>query len=151
MIGSIGYFLAALVIAALISGFWVSLRPIQNRGDVNHWPAFFVSLLLVAGGPYLWVEALSRQRGAEMQDAVASVLESEKVNEGLRYFRVVSMRGDRARVVAVGLERETTGFTERPVFAITLVRGDDGWEVEDYTVVHSLSRNADGASLPPYW
>ncbi len=151
MIGAIGYFFGCLILAGVLSGIILSFRPIHGRGDSSPGKFVFALFVLLAGGPYLYADILTRMKGRDMLDTVEDVLAKENVNDGLRFYRVVSASSDRARVVAVGLESETTGFTQRPVFAITMVKKDGTWKAEDVTVVNSINRNADSASIPPYW
>lgn len=115
------------------------------------WRALLTFLVIVAALPYVWCEALTKIYGKTMRAPVERVIEELKFNGGLRYFRVLSCNGKKARVIAVGQDNEDWGGTEQPVVAINLVKSGNSWSAESYNVVNSLARNKDSYTLPPYW
>jgi hypothetical protein len=152
MIGAIGYLIACLFVAFVLTMLYALTRPINARGEMKSWRvmiSFFVAVVVL---PYVWGEVLTKLYGQGMKEPVEGVLADLDVNGGLRYYRVIRYGNGTARVIAVGEDRENWGGTEQPVIAITLKKAKNGeWAADSYTVVSSLKRNADSMTFPPYW
>lgn len=151
MLGIFAYLGATLVIAAVFTLVVVLFRPIKDRDEMRSWRVLLAFFLFTTGAPYVWCEVLTRIEGKQMQAAVAEVFDTLEVTEGMSYFRVLTLWKDRARVIAVGTDKEDWGGTDRAVVAISLKRTSGTWVADSYNVVQSLKRNRDGFTFPPYW
>lgn len=94
---------------------------------------------------------MTRLYGKPMRSSVEAVLDELEINGGLKYYKVLIANDKKARVIAVGEDRESWGGTECPVVAIQMIKVNGKWKAESYTVVNSLMRNKDSFTLPPYW
>lgn len=152
MLGAIGYLIACLFIATLLTMLYALTRPINARGEMKSWRVLMGFFVVVVAAPYLWGEALTKMYGQGMKPAVEGVMDDLDVNGGLRYYRVIRYGSDKARVIAVGEDKENWGGTEQPVIAIQMKRNKKGeWVADTYSVVNSLKRNEDSMTFPPYW
>lgn len=151
MLGMFAYAGVCLVVAAIITLIYALTRPIKDRGEMKTWRVLLTALIVVGALPYGWCEALTRLYGKNMQAPVEGVIQELQFNGGLRYFRILSYNGKKARVVAVGQDNQDWGGTEQPVVAINLVKSGNRWTAESYNVVNSLARNKDSYTLPPFW
>lgn len=146
------FYTAMCAIASLVLTFIYSmLRTVQSRDEYKSWRVMAIFFVLVFSGPYLYNEFLTRKLGPGVKEAVADALYDAGVDGKLNYYRVVSMKGDTARVVAVATENQDWGGTERPVVAVTVKKDRKGWKSDSYLVINSVSRNADSYSFPPYY
>ncbi len=151
MLGMFAYVGVCLAIAGILTVIYALTRPISARGDMRTWRVLVLFLVVVGALPYLWCEALTKIYGKRMRAPVEKVIDELKINGGLRYFRVITCSGTKARVVAVGQDNEDWGGTEQPVVAINLSKHGTEWSADSYNVVNSLARNKDSYTLPPYW
>jgi len=151
MIGIIGYLMACFAVASVLTVLWAMFRPIRNRGEMRSWRVLVVLFFLICIAPYVYAEILTRGYGKPMETAVQTVIDDLGCDEGIKYYKVIRLMPKKARVIAVGIERASWGGTETPVVAITLIRNDDEWKVDEYNVVTSMDRNEDSMTFPPYW
>jgi hypothetical protein len=151
MLGFFAYLGACLIGAFALTIVYGLLRPISDRGELRSWRYTLLFFLICVIGPYGWAEMMTKMHGAGMEPAVHQVMDELKIQGELRFYRVLWFREGRARVVAVGEDRESWGGRERALFALTLQKKGDGWEALSYDVVNSTKRTADGFTMPPYW
>lgn len=146
------FYTAMCALASIVLTFLYSMmRSVQSRDEFKSWKVMVIFFALCFGGPYGYNEYLTRTVGADAKSAVADALYDAGIDGKISYYRVVSMKGQTARVIAVATENQDWGGTERPVVAVTIKRGPSGWKSDTYTVVNSLSRNADSYTFPPYY
>ena len=146
------FYTAMCALASIVLTFLYSMmRTVQSRDEYKSWKVMVIFFVLCFGGPYGYNEYLTRTVGPEAKSAVADALYDAGIDGKISYYRVVSMKGQTARVIAVATENQDWGGTERPVVAVTIKRGTNGWKSDTYTVVNSLSRNADSYTFPPYY
>ncbi len=151
MLGIFAYLGICLVVASVVTLLWVLWRPIRERDEMRSWRVLLFLFVCTSLAPYAWGEVLTRMYGKAMNGAVEQVIDELKINDGLRFYRVLTCWHEKARVIAVGQERANWGGTERPVIAISMVKTSKGWTADSYTIVNSMERNKDSVTLPPYW
>lgn len=139
-------------LASVVLTFIYSMaRTVKGRDEFKSWRIMVIAFILVFFGPYAYNEYLTRKLGPNIKSAVADALYDAGVNGKINYFRVVSQKGDTARVIAVATENQDWGGTERPVVAVTVKKDPKGWKSDTFLVVNSVSRNADSYTFPPYY
>lgn len=151
MIGIIGYLIACFIVACILTLIWAMFRPIKNRGEMRSWRVTLVLFFVICVAPYVYAEILTRGYGKPMEPAVQRVIDDIGCDGGVKYYKIIRLMPQQARVIAVGIENASWGGTENPVVAITLSKMDDDWKVEQYNVVTSMDRNEDSMTFPPYW
>ncbi|HVL38406.1 MAG TPA: hypothetical protein VM328_03345 [Fimbriimonadaceae bacterium] len=151
MFGFFFYLGACLVAAFVLTTLWVLTRPLHAKDDVRSWRMLFILYVLCCLGPYGYVEVMTRVVGTKLKAAVEDSFAGVGIRGDLQYYKVVSYNGRKARVIAVGEERQEWGGTDRPVVAFTMVRKGEDWESDSYNVVYSDRLSRDGTTLPPYW
>jgi hypothetical protein len=151
MLGIIVYSIGCFFVAAVLTFLYVITRPIQTRDEMRSWRVFIAVFGFVVMAPYGWAELATRYVGGEMKDAVAEGMAEAGIDGDLKYFKVISFNGKSSRLVAVAQEKAAWGGTERPIVAMTLAKGQDGWATESFRVVNSDSRNRDGWTFPPFF
>ncbi len=151
MLGLFFYTAMAAIASVLLTFIYSMFRTVKSRDEYKSWKIMVIFFALVFFGPYGYNEFLTRKLGPGLKSAVADALYDAGVNGKINYFRVVSTKGDTARVVAVTTENQDWGGTERPVVAVTVKKDPKGWKSDTYIVVNSISRNADSYTFPPYF
>ena len=151
MIGMIFYLGVCFAVSLVITFLYVMTRPIRNRDEMRSWRVGIGVLLFVVALPYIGIEVQTRIWGDKMKDAVAETMDEAGIRGEMLYYKVLFYQGDKARVLAIGEERQNWGGTDHPAVKITLLRGQKGWEAESYHIVYSDNRNLDGVVFPPYW
>ncbi len=151
MLGLFFYTAGCVVLGMILTFIYSMLRSVQSRDEFKSWRVMLIFCVLTFAGPYLYDDILTRRFYVAMKDAVADGLSDAGVDGKLEFYRVVSMKGDTARLIAVATEHQDWGGTERPVVAMTLKRDAKGWHSDTFVVVNSVSRNADSYTFPPYY
>ncbi len=151
MLGLFFYTAMCAIGSVVLTFIYSMLRTVQSRDEYKSWRVMAIFFALTFSGPYLYNEYLTRKLGTGVKDAVADALFDAGVDGKISYYRVVSQKGDTARVVAVTTESQDWGGTERPVIAVTVKKDPKGWKSETFLVVNSVSRNADSYTFPPYY
>ncbi|MCC7230759.1 MAG: hypothetical protein IT203_10230 [Fimbriimonadaceae bacterium] len=152
MFGALFYSIGCFFVAGILTFVTTMFRPIQDKGESRPWRAFLVWMFLVFSGPYMYAEILTRfvVKGIEkpMKEAYANV----EINGPIQYYKVIWYTGKTAKVIAVGLEKQTWGGTDRPLAAFNMKKDAKGkWSCDSYRLVYSDNKNKDGISFPPYW
>lgn len=142
-----GCFAASIVLTTL----WVLTRPLHSKDELRSWRVLFGLFVICCVAPYGYVEGLTRYVGNGMKEVVEEGFEESGIRGDMRYYRVVSYNGTKARVIAVGVERQEWGGTDRPIVALTLLKEGKGWKTDSYNLVYSDRTGRDGTTLPPYW
>lgn len=151
MLGFLGYGIAAFAVAVVLTLLYSLFRPIKKHDDVLSWRVLAVLYLLTLFAPYGYVEALTYMYGNPMA-AVVEETAGEATKAGrLQFFKVLSCKDDKARVIAVSKEVSFWGGDERSVMAINLEKVNGKWESVEFNWVTSDQRNKDSVTLPPYW
>lgn len=151
MLGMMFYVAGCFFASAVMTFLYVVTRPIEARDEMRSWRTWGVMFVLAIAGPYGYADIMTRYVGPEIAPYVDEAVFEAGVEGKLRYYRIVKFDGKMARVIAVSEEPADWGGTERPVVAMSISKGKDGWELESVKVVHSDSRNADGWTFPPFF
>lgn len=150
MFGFIFYTGGCAIASGLLTFLWMTMKPIANRNDMNSLRNMAVLFVLLMAGPYVYTEYLTRTHGDEMLDAIHRGFDESEIDGEMVYYKVLSVRGDRARAIAVGLEKETWGGTDRPIVAVTLERTGGEWSPTSFYVVYSDRLGRENSTFPPY-
>jgi hypothetical protein len=151
MLGLFFYTAACVGVAIVLTFIYSMFRSVQSRDDYKSWRVMAIFFVLTFLAPYGYNEYLTRTASPGLKDAVLDGLFDADVKGDLNYFRIVSVKGDTARVIAVTTEHQDWGGTERPVVALTMKKDAKGWKSDTFLVVNSVSRNADSYTFPPYY
>jgi len=151
MLGLLFYSVGAFMLAGILTLFTTMFRPIQDKGESRPWRAFIVWLAVCVGGPYLFIEGMTKVQGKHMEHAIKEAYNSADIDGPLQYYKVEWVSGGKAKAIAVGLEKQSWGGTDHPLMSINLVKKGDQWECDSYRLVYSDRLNKDGINFPPYW
>lgn len=151
MLGMIGYVIACFVVAVIATVIVSLFRPIKKHDSFLSWRVMIGLHMFFLAAPYGYVEFMTNQYGEPMKDAVEETLLEGSPKGELQYYKVISFKEDKARVIAVGLEEARWGGMEKPVMAINMEKKDGQWESVEFNWVTSDDRGHDSVSLPPYW
>ena len=150
MFGLAFYLAGCFVVTLVVVGILMMLRPVHLRNDNGTLKAGIPLFLLCVAAPYGRVEYLTGQYGTEMESAIQEAFAGSEIDGELQFYRVVSVSGEHARAIAVGLETEGWGGTDRPVIAINLDKVGGSWEPTSYYTVYSDRLQRDSSTFPPY-
>ena len=151
MIGSIGYGLLAFVMGAFLTGMVSMFRPIRAQDEWKPWKWILALAALSGAAPYLYAEVLTKMKGGDMAEAIEEVSEEAEIAGKPDYYKVISAKGDKARVVIGYDEMNEWGTKERTIMTANLVMEKGKWKASDFNVVTSYQRNKDHCTFPPYW
>src|ERR1051325_6945753 len=151
MIAVITYLGICVAASIVITFFYVITRPIKNRDEMRSWRVGIAISIVMLFLPYVAVEVQTRMFGASMKEAVADAVDEAGINGPLLYYKVLFYQGNKARVLALGEEKQSWGGMDHPTLQMTLVKNDNKWKAESYNIIYSENRNLDGVVLPPYW
>lgn len=151
MIGMMTYLIICIAVAVVMTFFWVMTRPIRARDELKSWRVAMILTAFVVAAPYGAVEAQTRIFGDKMKEAVEDTVYEAGIEGPLLYYKVLFYQGEKARVLAIGEEKQNWGGTDHPAMQMTLVKKEGKWEAESYNIIYSDNRNLDGVVLPPYW
>lgn len=150
MFGYIFYLGGCLVAAFIVTGIWVTMKPINHRDDMRSLRMAIVLFIVTASTPYAYTEVLTRQHNDELKEATIQGFEASELHGEMLHFKVVAFEPNKARVIAVGYELEDWGGTDRPILAMTLEKLEGVWEATSYYVVYSNRLAREGTTFPPY-
>jgi hypothetical protein len=151
MLGFLGYGIAAFAVAVVLTLLYSLFRPIRKHDEVLSWRVLLVLYIFTLAAPYGYVEFMTAWHGKEVKDVVEqTAFDATKESEFL-YFKVLTFKDGKARVIATNRELSFWGGHERSVMAINLEKVDGKWEAVEYNWVTSDQRNKDSVTLPPYW
>lgn len=151
MIGLIGYAIACFFVAAVFTMAVALLRPIRKNDDILSWRVMAVMFVLAIFAPYGYVEIVTRTNGDSMESVVKDTALSLTGQSTFDYFKVLTVKENKARVIAVVVEKSKWGGMERAVIAMNLEKKDGKWAPVDFNWITSDQRSRDGLSLPPFW
>jgi hypothetical protein len=151
MIAVITYFGICFAVSLVITFLYVITRPIKNRDEMRSWRVGIAITIVILMLPYLAVEVQTRMYGGKMKEAVEDALYEAGIEGPLLYYKVLVYQGNKARVLALGEEKQSWGGMDHPTMQMTLVKSDNTWKAESYNIIYSENRNLDGVVLPPYW
>ena len=118
MLGLFFYTAMCALASAVLTFIYSMFRTVKARDEYKSWKVLAIFFALTFFSPYIYNEYLTRKLGPNIKSAVADALYDAGVEGKINYFRVVSQKGDTARVVAVTTENRDWGGTERPVVAV---------------------------------
>ena len=150
MFGFIFYLGGCLVLAFMLAGLYVTLKPINNRDDMGAMRLGAMLFLAIAIAPYAYTEILTNLHGPTLDPAIKRAYEESELQGDMQYYKVVAINENKARAIAVGLETEAWGGTDRPIVAIKLEKAGDAWEATSYYVMYSFRLNRENSTFPPY-
>lgn len=151
MIGFLGYGIAAFAIAVVMTMLYSLFRPIKKNDEVLSWRVLLVLYVITLAAPYGYVEAMTAMYGEDLKDVVKQTAYDATKESELLYFKVLTFKDNKARVIATNREASFWGGKERSVMAINLEKTDGKWEAVEFNWVTSDQRNKDSITLPPYW
>lgn len=151
MIGFIGYLIACFFVAVVLTMVFAMFRPVRKNDDILSWRVMAVMFVMAIAAPYGYVEAVTRMNQDGMEQAVKDAALSLTKSGEFQYFKVLTQKDTKARVIAVVTETSKWGGDERAVLAFTMEKKADKWEPTEFNWVTSDQRNRDSVSLPPYW
>jgi hypothetical protein len=151
MIAILFYLVVCLAVSMVMTFLYVMTRPIRNRDELRSWRVGIGLTIFVFAVPYIAIEAQTRLFGTKMKEAVTDAMDDAGIEGDLLYYKVIFYQGSKARVLAIGEEKQSWGGTDHPAVKMTLTKNDKGWSAESYHIVYSDNRNLDGVVFPPYW
>ncbi|MBC8064105.1 MAG: hypothetical protein H7Y17_04700 [Chlorobia bacterium] len=152
MFGALFYSIGCFFVAGALTFVSTMFRPIQDKGESRPWRAFVFWMIAVFSAPYAYAEILTRIVVKDLEKPVKEAYADVGIQGPMMFYRVIWYMGDTAKVVVVGLERQTWGGTDRPLAALNMKKDAKGkWECLSYKLVYSDNKNKDGISFPPYW
>jgi hypothetical protein len=152
MFGALYYSIGCFFVAGIFTFVSAMFRPIQDKGESKPWITFMVWLTIIFSAPYAYAEFLTSFVVKDIEKSVKYYYSNVDLEGPMQFYRVIWYTTDKARVVAVGKERQPWGGTDRPVVSFNLVKSPEGkWECKTYRLVYSDKRNRDGITFPPYW
>ena len=108
--------------------------------------------VLCAATPYLYIEAMTKMKGAGVREAVERTLKTAKVTGHLAYYKVTSASDTEAQLIVVAKEKTTLNDGESCVMKMKLENHPKkGWKATEYEFVDSFKRGKDAFTMPPYW
>lgn len=151
MFGVIVFAGIAFIAALFMTMLYIMTRRFEFRDEARPGRVFVMWLIIALIAPYAFVETLTRTVGVRMKDVVGQCYDSTDFSGPMLYYKVVFYTGTKAKVVAIGEERQNWGGMDHPVVAMNLVREDDAWKIDTYRIVESDRLNKDGITYPPFW
>lgn len=151
MIGFLGYGIAAFAIAVVLTMLYSLFRPIKKNDEVLSWRVLLVLYVITLAAPYVYVETMTAMYGKDLKDVVKQTAFDATKESKFLYFKVLTCKDGKARVIAANREVSFWGGYERSVLAINLEKAGGKWEATEYNWVTSDQRNKDSITLPPYW
>jgi hypothetical protein len=152
MFGALFYSIGCFFIAGIFTFVSTMFKPIHDKGESRPWRAFIVWMIVVFSAPYAYAEVLTRFVAKDLEKPVKEAYAGVDIRGPMQFYKVIWFMGDSAKVIAVGLEKQTWGGTDRPLAAFNMKKNAKGkWECESYRLVYSDNKNKDGISFPPYW
>jgi hypothetical protein len=151
MFGVIVFAGIAFFAALFMTMLYIMTRRFEFRDEARPARVFIIWFVIALIGPYAFVETLTRTVGTRMKDVVGQVYDDADFSGPLLYYKVVFYTGSKAKVVAIGEEKQSWGGMDHPVVAMNLVRDTEGWKLDTYRIVESDRLNKDGIIYPPFW
>lgn len=151
MFGIIAYAGVSFVAALVLTLGYVMTRPFKQRDETRPGKVFAALLAVALICPYLAVEIMTRALGPTLDKAVKSAFSDADVQGDMVYYKVLLYTGSRAKILAVGREKQVWGAYDRPQVAMDLVRKGSDWKLDSERIVASDRLGKDGITYPPYW
>jgi len=151
MIGMMAYLIICIAAASVLTFLWVMTRPIRARDEMRSWRVALGMSVFMVMLPYGIVEAQTFLFGEKMKEAVEEAVDDAGIDGPMLYFKVLFYQGEKARILAIGEEKQSWGGTDHPAMQVSLVKKNGKWSAESYNIIYSDNRNLDGVVLPPYW
>jgi amino acid transporter len=151
MFGVIVFAGVAFVVAFVMTMLYLMTRRFEFRDEARPGRVFVIWFIIAVVGPYLFVETLTRSVGPTMSDAVKAGYDDADFRGPLLYYKVLFYTGTKAKVVAIGEEKQDWGGMDHPTVTMDLLFDDGKWKMDSYHVAISDRMNRDGIIYPPYW
>ncbi|MEZ0325547.1 MAG: hypothetical protein ACAH95_06555 [Fimbriimonas sp.] len=150
MLGKLIYLVISVFAGFILSFFWLTFRSTKKRGDHAPYWTISICLLLTTIGPFIFVEALTKVFGKDMEAAIKRAYMEGPIDGKLQYYKIRWYTGSSASALAVGEERANWGGTDRPIMSINLEKKNGKWDFSSYKLLYSNSKNKDSLVMPPY-
>ncbi len=146
---------AGIVFAFIFALFKVG----PGKKEFSFGKAVSIALLITWGGPFAYVEAVTKVKKAELTPVVAEFFRSNDcpLDGSLKYFKVLYATKDSAVVYMVANEPQDWGGSDSPLMKLKLKKSNspltkkmNGWEVVKSDVVRSDRLQKDSIVWPPY-
>lgn len=147
-------------IAGIVSAFVFALFKVgPGKKEFSFGKAVLIALLITWGGPFAYVEVVTKMKGRELTPIVNDYFSSNDCPlEGtLKYFKVLYSAKDVAIVYVVAKEPQDWGGTDSPLVRLKLKKSNapltkkvGGWEVVKSEVLRSDRLQKDTIVWPPY-
>ncbi len=151
MFGVIVYAGISFAAAVVMTVLYIMTRKFELRDEARPGRVFVIWFIIALAGPYILEECLTRTVGKSMKQVVASGYDSVDFDGPMLYYKVVFYTGSKAKVIAVGEEKQSWGGLDHPVVSMNLVKNAGKWKVDTYNVIISDRLNKDGIVYPPLW
>lgn len=151
MLGLIGYVIACFIVAIVLTMVFSLFRPIRKSDDLLSWRVMAVMFVIAVFAPYGYVEYVTRTNGSQMEEVVKETALALTRQSRFEYFKVLNVKENKARVIAVVVEPSKWGGDDRTVLAMNLEQREGKWEPVDFNWVTSEQRSRDSSTLPPFW
>lgn len=151
MLAAIVYSLGTFVAAAVLTMLWVLTRPVHARDEMRSWRTLLALFILCFSGPYLYNEALTRVYGPEIEKAVQAGYMDVPLDGPLQYFKVTSVKDNKARVLVVAEEKQDWGGRDRPMVSLLLTKDKGKWKSTSFRILNSWRLNRETYVFPIYW
>ncbi len=150
MIDWLVYGTAATVVGGLLALVVAMFKVGPGKPEFSFLRCLGLCLLLTWGGPFAYVEAMTRSKGPELRKAVHDWYEKDPSIDGKLVGQKVLACGPKgATVLVIGSERAIWG-TDRPIVRLRLERKGAGWAVAETKVLRSSRLDKDEFIFPPY-
>lgn len=152
MFGALFYSIGCFFLAGIFTFVTQMFRPIEDKGESRPWRAFIFWMIFITSAPYMYAEVLTKVVVKGMEKPIKEAYSNVDISGPMQFYRVIWFTGSKAKVIAVGKERQTWGGTDRPLASFNMKKDSKGnWTCENYRLVYSDNKNRDGISFPPYW
>ena len=120
--------------------------------------ALLICLVLAWGGPFGYVEVVTRLNSRQFDPVVKDYFEGDDcpLKGSVKYYKVLYTTGDKALVYLVGDEPQSWGGNDSPVIKLNLKKttkgssGNGGWDVDSWKLLRSDRLQKDNLVWPPY-
>jgi hypothetical protein len=151
MFGVIVFAGISFAVAVVVTMLYIMTRKFELRDEARPGRVFVIWLIIALVGPFLFEEALTRTVGKSMKTVVTDAYDSADFDGPMLYYKVTFYTGSKAKVLAVGEEKQSWGGMDHPVVSMNLIRKGNKWKVDTYKVVLSERLDKDGIVYPPLW
>lgn len=151
MIDWLAYVFGTLVIGGGLAVLVAMFKIGPGKPEFSFGKALAISLVLVGGTPFLFIEGLSRTKLPQLNHAIATWYDSSNSLTGkIVSKKVLWASGDKATILVIGEEPEDWGGMDRPAIQLLAERKNGSWSVTRERVMRSIRLDKDEFMFPPY-